>query len=64
MQAIACEANASFSSTTSMSPISSPARASALRVAATGPMPMIDASQPATATLLIRASTSRPCLAA
>ncbi len=59
-QASAWLANASFSSTTSTSPILIPARSSALRVAATGPMPMISGAQPATATLLIRASGFSP----
>jgi hypothetical protein len=47
-----------------MSSMSRPARASALRVAATGPMPITSAWQPATATLLMRASTSSPCFSA
>ncbi len=50
MQARAWLANASFSSTTSRSPIATPARSRALRVAATGPMPMMSGAQPATAT--------------
>ena len=38
-----------------------PARCSALRVAPTGPMPMMSGAQPATATAASRASGSRPC---
>ena len=44
-----CEAKASFSSTRSRSPASTPARASTLRTAGTGPMPMTRGSTPATA---------------
>ena len=55
-------AKASLSSTTSMSSISSPARASAFRVAATGPMPMISAAQPATAMLLMPRQHVEPVL--
>ena len=38
-----------------------PARLSALRVAATGPMPMISGAQPETAIERTRASAVRPC---
>jgi hypothetical protein len=37
-----------------------PARVSALRVAATGPIPITSGEQPATATLFRRASGSNP----
>src|SRR5690606_14832930 len=64
MQASDCEAKASLSSITSSAPASSPARSSALRVAGTGPMPMMSGAQPATATDLIRARISSPWLRA
>ena len=44
-----CEANASFSSTRSMSPTPMPARSSSFRTAGTGPMPITRGSTPATA---------------
>ncbi|MCY1230825.1 hypothetical protein D9M72_432540 [compost metagenome] len=53
-------ANASFSSTRSMSPMPSPARASACRVASTGPMPMSSGESALTPVDTIRASGSRP----
>ena len=58
--ASACDANASFSSTTSTSPIASPVRSSSLRVAGAGPMPITRGGTPATAPLLIRASGASP----
>ena len=61
MQAIACDANASLSSTTSTSPAPIPARSSALRDAPTGPSPMTSGAQPDTAMLFTRASGSIPC---
>ena len=60
MQTIDCEANASFSSTRSRSSTPIPARSSALRVAGTGPKPMIAGSTPATAVETTRASGFRP----
>ena len=57
-------AKASLSSITSMSPIVRPARASTLRVASIGPMPMISGSHPETAKARIDASGSRPLRAA
>ena len=61
MQAIDWEANASLSSTASRSSTVQPARASALRVAGTGPMPMISGATPALAAATSRARGVRPC---
>ncbi len=55
MQTSDCDANASLSSTRSRSSTAIPARASALRVAGTGPMPMTAGSTPATAVETTRA---------
>ena len=55
-----CEAKASFSSTRSMSPISTPVRASSLRTAGIGPMPITRGSTPATALPAKAASGSTP----
>ena len=60
IEASTWEANASFSSTRSMSFGSRPARSSAFRVEGTGPMPITAGSTPADALLTIRASGSRP----
>ena len=60
MHAIAWAAKASFSSTRSSCPAASSARASALRVAGTGPRPMQLGSTPATAVATMRASGVRP----
>ena len=60
MQAMACAAKASLSSIRSSSPAPSPARASAFRVAGTGPSPMQLGSTPATAVLTMRAMGFRP----
>ena len=49
MTASDCDANASFSSTRSSSPGSTPVRASSLRTAGTGPMPITRGSTPAAA---------------
>ena len=59
-----CAAKASLSSIRSMSSRESPARSSALREAATGPMPMISGAHPETAMLLMRAIGTRRCSAA
>ena len=61
MQAMACAANASLSSTTSTSAASMPARSSALRDAPTGPIPITSGAQPDTATLFTRTRGSSPC---
>ena len=50
-----CAANASFSSTRSKSSTSSPVRSQSLRIAGTGPMPMMRGSTPALAQPRIRA---------
>src|SRR3989442_3112330 len=62
MQAIACAANASFSSTRSIWSILSPARLSTFWVAGMGPSPMQLGSTPATAVATMRASGSGPPL--
>ena len=64
MQASACAAKASFSSIRSSVATPSPARASALRVAGTGPMPMTLGSTPATAVATMRASGRQPSASA
>ena len=53
MQAIDCDANASFNSIRSRSPTFKPARCKAFSVAGTGPIPITDGSTPATAMLTI-----------
>ena len=58
--ALYCGAKASLTSTRSMSAIVSPARASALRAAGAGPMPMIDGSTPANPHAISRPSGSSP----
>ena len=60
MQTSDCDAKASLSSTRSRSPTSIPARASALRVAGTGPTPMTAGSTPATAVESTRAIGRSP----
>ena len=55
MQAILCEANASFNSNKSISSIVKPARCNAFCVAGTGPIPIILGSTPAIAMLLMTA---------
>ena len=60
MQATDCEANASLSSTRSMSATVSPARSSSLRMAGTGPIPMTRGSTPATAVATTRAIGRSP----
>ena len=60
MQAMLCEANASFNSTRSRSFMSRPALCNAFFVAGTGPMPMIAGSTPATAMLTIFAIGFKP----
>ncbi len=64
MQASACDPKASLISTTSRSPTARPARASALRVAGIGPMPMIAGSTPTVANERMRASGCSPCACA
>ena len=64
MTASAWLAKASLSSMRSTSSIVSPARASTLRVASIGPIPMISGSQPETAKARIAASGSSPLRAA
>ena len=64
MQAIDCDANASLSSTASRSPMPQPARSSTLRVAGTGPMPMMSGATPAFAPATTRARGARPCASA
>jgi hypothetical protein len=59
MQAIDCEANASLSSTASRSATVQPARPRALRVAGTGPMPMMSGATPALAAATTRARGCR-----
>ena len=61
MQASDCDANASFSSITSKSPIRSPRRSISLRVDGTGPMPMMRGGTPAEARPRMRARGVRPC---
>src|SRR5438552_2936173 len=58
MQAIACAAKASFSSTRSIWSMLSPARLSTFWVAGMGPRPMQPGSTPATAVATMRASGS------
>ena len=55
-----CAANASFSSTTSMSVIFIPAWASTLRTASMGPTPMISGASPDTADAMMRARGLSP----
>ena len=60
MQAMACEAKASFSSIRSMSASFMPARLSAFFVAGTGPVPITAGSTPTTAVATTRTSGFRP----
>src|SRR5256885_1705442 len=60
MIGITCAANASFSSTTSMSPIDMPARLSTFLIAPIGATPMYSGSLPAVAEAMIRARGFRP----
>ena len=59
--ASACDANASFNSTTSNCPSDNPAFARTLRVAAVGPMPIIRGATPAAAAATTRALGVKPC---
>ena len=60
MQAIDCDAKASFNSIRSRSVVFIPALANAFLLAGTGPIPIIEGSTPATAILFIFAMGTRP----